>query len=1256
MSRRFKILVAVAAAGVLASAVGLWALPEIVRRVALDQIPKVTGRAASIEDVDLNLFTGRVAIKRFRLAERDGPEAFVEMDRLDLGISLFALLASEIRITDLVLTAPTLRVTRAGPAEFNFSDILARFATEKKERPPSRWTVTLDRLALASGRFIVEDRAVSPAADWSIQGLGIEASGLTTRIGAEPGRLALRARLGSAAVEVAADSVRLAPVGATARISLTGFDLTRGRSYLAPTLPVSAEAGMLTLALTGRIERDGDALKVLVGPGSVTLEAVVLRQRDARGLAGAMDRLTVEVKEADLFARTLAGAAVTLEGLAVTRGGESIPSVKLPRLAVEVKEANLSSREATVSSVEVDGLDLTAVRDRDGKLDLLTALEAGRARDGEQSPAPGEAPVPTGAAAPSGGVPKVRIERLSVKSSRVALTDETVSPARQWRLEGLTVDGAGFSTAAEDPPGKLTAKTQIATAPGSGPPASLSVTADPVRLAPLGMTARVVLTGLDVTSVVSYVPETVPALPARGGLAADLTAVLEMKGSGLARATASGSVRLADLDLIQRGAPAPFLSVPQLALMIKQADAVSRRLDLGTIRIEAPQIRAIRGPDGRIDLLALAGRPAEAGGASAAPIRAPATPAPPGRPAPTSPGPSAPASAWRLSLDRLALDKGTVSFEDRAVSPVTTLPLTDVAVTVENFTWPSAGPATLSAAMTMPGGGSTDVKATVVVAPLDARIVLSTTDAPIEPYGAYFPFAARFAGLFSGDSVNEIKMEDGKLRAASRGNARARDIEIRDPGAPAPVARVKSFEISGIDFSWPNYALVDRVTLTRPEIRVERDHEGNFNLRRLFAGKILTGAAEPAPTTPSPAPGAAPAPATAKEASGGGLLQTMVLDFNEIVIADGFARFLDRSTTPAFSEDISRLALTIRDLSNSLGRKHTTMTAQALVGGDAALDMRGDLSGIGESLRADLVGELRDFTLSAANPYADSFASWIISRGRLAAKVHYRIEGDRLIAEHDMTFGGLKVEKSRESDEATKRIGLPLGLVVALLKDSRGDITFSLPLDGSLSDRKFNWGEAIWAGIKQVIGKVLLSPFSAIGRLFRGGDNDKTESLEVNPVKFPAGSAVVAPEMDTHLTRVADFLRRSPYVKLALSPIVTAEDAESLKTQELTARIQKLQGERKLADFAAAVAVYVKEQKIEGPPPGTPEEQLTVLRRREPVPEPRVKELLDRRLGATRDVLTRVEGIPAERLKPADPQRQLDKPGEGRVEFAFVEE
>src|SRR5262249_15466438 len=159
----------------------------------------------------------------------------------------------------------------------------------------------------------------------------------------------------------------------------------------------------------------------------------------------------------------------------------------------------------------------------------------------------------------------------------------------------------------------------------------------------------------------------------------------------------------------------------------------------------------------------------------------------------------------------------------------------------------------------------------------------------------------------------------------------------------------------------------------------------------------------------------------------------------------------------------------------------TTMSLQALVGGDAALDLRGEMSGLGEAFHADLVGELRDFTLSAANPYADNLTSWVVQRGKLTAKVHYRIDGDRLSAEHGVKFAGLNVQKARESDEAKQKLGVPLGLAVALLKDSRGDIDFEVPLHGTLGDKKFDWGEAMWAGIKQVLVKVLAAPFNAIG-------------------------------------------------------------------------------------------------------------------------------------------------------------------------------
>ena len=322
----------------------------------------------------------------------------------------------------------------------------------------------------------------------------------------------------------------------------------------------------------------------------------------------------------------------------------------------------------------------------------------------------------------------------------------------------------------------------------------------------------------------------------------------------------------------------------------------------------------------------------------------------------------------------------------------------------------------------MPGGGRTDGKGTVVLEPLNVQVTLSTREAPIEPYQAYFPFAARFAGLFSGDSLSEIQRgPKGELILASRGTAWASNLAVRAPGAQDDVARMDAMVIRDLDFSWPNYALVDRVVLTHPQIRVERDAEGTINLRALFAprpetekkGDAVAPAAEAA-ASKSPDAGAEPAAEDGEKApGGGGPAQTMVIDFNEIDIENGFARFIDHTTKPPFSEDISRLAVTIKSLSNVMGRaERTTLTLQALVGSDGALDMRGDLSGLGESLRADLVAELRGFSLSTANPYADALTSWTVQRGKLQAKIHYRVEGDRITAEHDLEFNKLAVLKS----------------------------------------------------------------------------------------------------------------------------------------------------------------------------------------------------------------------------------------------------
>ena len=168
MSRRRTIWLAVLVLLVLLGGAFLWALPELIRRQAVTRIPSITGRAVSIGDIDLNLFTGRLVIKNFRLTERDPREAFVEFERLEARWSWPSLLGAHIRLKDVRLVAPTVQLARTSPTEFNFSDLLGLIPPADPKAKPSRWKFTMERLGLVLGNIVLRDDAVAPPAKWRI--------------------------------------------------------------------------------------------------------------------------------------------------------------------------------------------------------------------------------------------------------------------------------------------------------------------------------------------------------------------------------------------------------------------------------------------------------------------------------------------------------------------------------------------------------------------------------------------------------------------------------------------------------------------------------------------------------------------------------------------------------------------------------------------------------------------------------------------------------------------------------------------------------------------------------------------------------------------------------------------------------------------------------------------------------------------------------------------------------------------------------
>jgi hypothetical protein len=961
MSRRLKRWLIVLAVLLVVGIAFVWTLPEIVKWQALKRIPEITGRAASIEDIDINLFTGRIAIKKFRLAEPDPAQTFVEFDRLDVRVVLWASLLGNIRLAELILTAPTVNLVRLSPTEFNFSDILTRLAKGKEGEPPpppappkakSRWTIALDHFALIRANITATDRAVSPTTEWKIRDLTIDAGNLTTRPSGPVGTLAVRGALNDSPVEFSARDIDLTPTSFAAKFSIQNFDLRQIRPYL-PPLPAVLESGVAGVDM---------AVKLELGQG--------------RG------GLAVGLVTGD----------VTVSSLALSQTGKKTSFLTVPRIGLGLKEVNLVSQVVTLSSVDVEGLDLKAVRDQQEQIDLL---------------------------------------ELAKKPDKKA----------------------------------------------PGPP---------------------------------------PAAP-------------------------------------------------------RKATAV-----------------------------------------------APAVPPPPKEP------------GYKVTIEKVTL-KGAATFTDEAVStPPTVLKLSDLAIRVDDVTWPQERPLTLAMSVGLPGGGKFGAKGPVRIDPVDARLSVTTRDAPIEPYRAYFPFPANFSGRFNADSQNRIRIVNGKFTVLSRGNSWATNLAVQAPDSTeAPPLRLERMEINGIDFGWPTHARAARIRFKAPTAEIARAADGSLNVQKLFTPVAREGAA-PGPASPPPKAPVPEAKPTSPSPKPPGLLETMELFFGEIVVEDGYVRFLDNTTKPPFSEDISKLTVSIKDLSNKPSQ-HASLLVQAVIGGDSAMDIRGEMSAIGAPTYVDMVGELNRFALPAANPYVDGLLAWIIRKGELTAKLEYKIEQDKLDAKNDILVGNLKVAPSRATDEVKKRIGLPLGLIVALIKDGSGNIHVNVPVTGTLTDRKFDFSDAIWTAVKNVIINILKAPFRAIGGLFTSGD--KIEELRVDPMVFAAGSAVLSPELERQTVRVADFLRRAPYVGLTLSSVTTPADVEALKERAVAERLDKFQKQQGIPDLPTALRRYYQVVVRDAQLPMKVEDQLLLLRRREPEPTARLAELRQRRLDVARERLTKVEGIPEARLQ-----------------------
>jgi len=266
-----------------------------------------------------------------------------------------------------------------------------------------------------------------------------------------------------------------------------------------------------------------------------------------------------------------------------------------------------------------------------------------------------------------------------------------------------------------------------------------------------------------------------------------------------------------------------------------------------------------------------------------------------------------------------------------------------------------------------------------------------------------------------------------------------------------------------------------------------------------------------------------------------------------VLIEDASAHFADESLPLPF-------ATKIRNLGGTLSTIATDSAEPSMVKLEGAVDdygqvrVTGSITPLDVPKNTDLSVVFQNVEMPKFSAYTIPFAGREIAEGKLDLDLGYQVRDSQLVGENRIVLRDFELGKEVPHEGAAN---LPLGLAVALLKDSEGKIDIDLPVRGNLDDPEFGYGRVILGALRNLIVKIVASPFALLGTLV-GAQPDELEYIN-----FPPGRADLGPPELERVQKLARALALRPELILEISGVVDREaDALALKAQRIDELIE----------------------------------------------------------------------------------------------------
>jgi hypothetical protein len=1021
------------------------------------------------------------------------------------------------------------------------------------------------------------------------------------------------------------------------------------------------------------------ALVVLyAGLGFLGLPWLIRRQLEQRGSAFLRREVTAQKVRVNPFA-----LSVTIEGLLV-KDRDGGPLLSWDELYVNAKIWPLLKKEARLDALRLVRFRLRTGLDSQGRLKSQDVLDA--LRSGEDGPP-----------AKKEGRPWVfGIDRLDIERAEIDFKDLSRRRPFETQVGPFTVELKDFRTRPD------------ATAPysftGTTESGETFTWAGNVLLDPIRSSGRFSFENLQLRKYSPYYEESVGFELRDGRLGVKARYELEWgPGRRLVR-IAEGGVSVRSLALVLPGASSPAVELPEGDVAGIALDVLARNATVDSVVLRGGVVRARRGPDGKIDLMAMSGSAGRAPGSGAPPA---------GAPSPSEGAPplvasvkvkdgagQAPPMQWTLRA--LEISGWRVELDDALPSPPARLALAPVEVRMENLSSDARSTAKLDVRATIEGKGGASAEGTVSIHRPSADLAVRA-DGLLTVANPYIPLHGNLDARLRGGkmSVSGRARFDGGAQPASwgfDGDVKVEGFALLDARLGQELARWRSLQITGIKAApAPAGTSIKLVRWVEPRVQVQISESGSSNLKRVLRtdGKDPRDSkAEAEATAAAGKEDAAPERSAAK---GGAPPKPPPYPFSvaSFQVVRGAAEFTDRSLEPPVSLGVADLDVRVRGLSTAVNAR-AQVVVRGIVGG-GPFEVNGTLSPQMVNDATDLKVTSKGIDLGPLSPYCGKYLGYLLEKGKLDLDLGYRVakrnlEGKNLIHVDQFTLS----EEPTGSKEATS---LPVKLGLAILRDKDGLIELDVPVEGNIDDPSFRLGKLIWKGIANVFTKLVTAPFTALARLAGG-----TGGGRLDVVDFLAGSAGITPSSDKSIQGLGKALGERPGLRLAIEPVSDpAADGRALQVMELRRRAAEAKGKAAKGGPVAAEEVELSDEeytrflaaayKALGPAPATPapasqpasalapaspaasapaaaspaasapaalpappaEADPAAMEDRVlatiPVPPDALRALEQRRAEAVRARLTQGAGIDPARLSVAEPGERARKEGGTRVYF-----